>query len=380
MAQDTKIEWTHHTWNPWRGCTKVSPGCAHCYADAMAKRNPDVLGVWGPNGNRVVAAESYWRQPLKWNREAEKAGERRRVFCASMADWLEDWKGSVKDGKNTDLCVCHACGRWVYYIGHCECGNDQRLPRRLTLDEARARLLKTIHLTPHLDWLLLTKRPEAFRERMQAVAALRDSQWRDIADGAKLAGQWLRGAAMPNIWAGCTVENQEHMWRLDELVEIPAEIRFLSCEPLLSALEFSNASRRPGAVKRLGMKGLDGIHLVIVGGESGPNARPMHVDWARSIRDQCQAVGVAFFFKQFGEWAPATHEYGIEGHVMPDDGMTDSDIRCSWIDWDGQLKVPSAHGLMQPVVAIARVGKKAAGRLLDGRTWDEMPAKGGGTS
>jgi len=121
MGQDSKIEWTHHTFNPWRGCTKVSPGCTNCYAETLSHRNPKVLGVWGDKGTRVVASDSMWREPIKWDREAREAGERRRVFCASLADVFED---------------------------------------REELDEPRFRLLRLIASTTNLDWLLLTKRPD----------------------------------------------------------------------------------------------------------------------------------------------------------------------------------------------------------------------------
>lgn len=112
-----------------------------------------------------------------------------------------------------------------------------------------------------------------------------------------------------------------------------------------------------------------GIDWVVLGGESGKGARPMHPDWARSVRDQCQAAGVPFFFKQWGEWAPATKDYGVSGSLMPDTGE-----KFTWIGGDGKTQNPSSHGLVDPVMAIARVGKHAAGRLLDGRTWDEFPA------
>ncbi len=121
MGEGSKIQWTHHTFNPWRGCTHVSPGCEHCYAEALSKRNPAQLGTWGAGGTRVVASEAYWKQPERWNRAAEAAGERHRVFCASLADVFED---------------------------------------RPELVEPRERLWRLIVATPHLDWLLLTKRPE----------------------------------------------------------------------------------------------------------------------------------------------------------------------------------------------------------------------------
>ena len=121
MGTQTKIEWTDHTWNPWRGCAKVSAGCANCYAEHQANRRPDLLGEWGPGGTRVMAAESYWRLPSKWNRDAEAAVEMRRVFCGSMMDFFEDRP-------------------------------ELRLPR--------ARAWRIMIYTPHLDWLLLTKRPD----------------------------------------------------------------------------------------------------------------------------------------------------------------------------------------------------------------------------
>lgn len=105
MAKNTAIEWTHATFNPWRGCTKVSEACAHCYAETLSGRNPSVLGVWGPSGKRVVAAESYWREPVKWNKAAEKAGERRRVFCASLADVFEKWDGPMLDTNEQRLAI-----------------------------------------------------------------------------------------------------------------------------------------------------------------------------------------------------------------------------------------------------------------------------------
>lgn len=122
MGQQTSIAWTDHTFNPWRGCTKISPGCANCYAARDSKRFPAVRGVWGDEGTRVVAAESTWMEPEKWNRAAAKAGKRRRVFCASLADVFEDWRGPMLDHFETELCVCHGCGAWVYYTSSCGCG------------------------------------------------------------------------------------------------------------------------------------------------------------------------------------------------------------------------------------------------------------------
>lgn len=287
MGENTKIEWCHHTFNPWRGCTKVSEGCAHCYAEALSHRNPSVLGLWGDAGTRVVASESAWGEPLKWDRKAREAGERHRVFCASLADVFE-----VRD--------------------------ELVAPRR--------RLARLIWETPDLDWLLLTKRPKT-AERL-------------------IYEMWFSDAEWPrNYWIGTSVENQKHgLPRIDHLRKIPAAIRFLSVEPLL---------------EDLGRIDLTGIDWVIVGGESGPHARPMHPAWVRSIRDQCIAAGVAFFFKQWGEFSP----------VQPLD-VKFKDVR---IDLAGR-DVTFLCGLQGDDDAILfRVGKKAAGRMFDGRTWDEYP-------
>jgi len=250
MAETTKIQWTDHTFNPVRGCTKVSPGCANCYAEKGSKRNPAVLGEWGPDGKRVIAAESYWRQPLKWDREAKAAGVRRRVFCASLADVFED--------------------------------NDQVV-------EARERLWDTIDATPHLDWLLLTKRPENLGHM---VPWCRDH-----------AGEY-RERFWDNVWLGVSVEDQKRAGeRIPKLLEIPAAVRFLSVEPLLGRVDLERAAPcgyycdpSVGHVDH----SLVGIDWVIVGGESGPSARPCRLEWIRSIVAQCEAAGVACFVKQLG--------------------------------------------------------------------------------
>lgn len=310
MGENTKIEWCAHTFNPWRGCTKVSAGCANCYAEQLSKRNPATLGIWGDNGTRVVAAESYWKQPLKWNREAEKAGERRRVFCASLADVFED---------------------------------------RPELLAPRLRLFDLIRCTPCLDWLLLTKRPQNIDRLMLATARIvpgcDDSQ-----DDLLIWLSCWPGNPPANLWLGVSVENQEQAdKRIPELLKIPARVRFLSCEPLLGPVDLQQAipcgyycDEAHGHISH----SPSGIHWVIAGGESGPNARPMHPGWARSLRDQCQDWGISFHFKQVGEWF--------------------------WSEADEQPAYEGAHRY-EHGMHFYRLGKKNAGRLLDGRTWDELP-------
>lgn len=170
MTANSKIEWTHHTFNPWWGCQRVSPGCEHCYAEAFAKRTGH--GIWGPTADRRFFGDKHWAEPVKWNRLALAAGERHRVFCASMADVFED---------------------------------------RRDLDEQRIRLWKLIAATPQLDWLLLTKRPE----NLLAMVPWFDRPW-------------------SNVWLGATVEDRRRATRrMSYLCRVPAAIHFLSLEPLL---------------------------------------------------------------------------------------------------------------------------------------------------
>lgn len=301
MGENSKIEWCDHTFNPWSGCQKVSPGCPHCYAETMAKRNPKTLGTWGPQGTRVRMSAVYWRQPYKWNDAAQAAGTQARVFCASLADVFED---------------------------------------RPELVDWRIDLFKLIEQTHGLNWLLLSKRPEnvvrMIEDAQETVGAIAHGRW------------WL--ARNSHVWVGATSENQGAAEeRIPHLLKIPATVRFLSMEPLLGPVDLSIY---PG-----------GVDWVIVGGESGAHARPMHPDWVRSLRDQCQDVGVPFFFKQWGEWIPQSQmtdeQYGLVAELDPDSaggvGRFKRDNRRS----GGEL--------------FWHVGKKAAGRMLDGQQWDMFP-------
>lgn len=176
MAAKTKVEWCDATFNPWRGCQKVSPGCDNCYAEAITKRLK--LSEWGPGAERTPQSEKYWRQPRNWNVAAVKAGKRRKVFCGSMIDVF-----------------------------------DNAAPV-----EARTRLWELIQDTPNLDWQLLTKRPENIT--------------------GMLPGDW--GEGYPNVWLGVSAEDQrryDHRWPI--LARIPAVVRFVSVEPLLDEVDIS---------------------------------------------------------------------------------------------------------------------------------------------
>ena len=242
MGENTKIEWTHHTFNAWTGCAKVSPGCAHCYAESWSKRSG--LVVWGENGTRRRTSQALWREVLKWNERARQTGERERVFVNSLSDWAED---------------------------------------RPELVEIRKEMFALIEKCEALDFLLLSKRPENFWRFLPWCSV--DSAGRPEA----------YGEAWKNVWLGVTAENQE--WadrRIPLLLETPAAVRFISAEPLLQRLDL--AMHMGIAPQHDDLHGL--LNLVITGGESGHGRRPFDLDWFRSLRDQCAAAGTAFFMKQ----------------------------------------------------------------------------------
>ncbi|KGH29254.1 phage Gp37/Gp68 family protein [Comamonas thiooxydans] len=375
MAENTKIEWTDHTFNPWEGCQKVGPGCDHCYAETRNARYAGGQAInWGPGAPRRLTSASNWNKPLAWNANHEaffaEHGRRQRVFCASLADVFDN-------AINTS---------W------------------------RIDLFGLILKTPHLDWLLLTK-------RIGNVNPMLD----EMAHGNDPDLSLLDMMPLPNVWIGATIVNQEEAERdIPKLLAVPAKVRFLSMEPLLGPVDLRNLPQGEGEIDCLkpstweeaieqwrdtdedwieqfddwfGVKLSDGlsgpmhagIDWVIVGGESGPGARPMHPDWARSLRDQCQAAGVPYLFKQWGEWLPGQNEaHPADGRKVAHHqdgrwGPTQTKIRDSnYVTWDedGVLHHGSLMQTPSSVRADAwaeRVGKKAAGRLLDGRTWDEFP-------
>jgi protein gp37 len=331
MVQDSKIEWTKHTMNPWRGCTKISPGCTNCYADTLSHRNPKTLGVWGPKGTRVVASEVTWREPIKWDKIAEMQGERHRVFCASLADVFEQWDGPMQTSNNIQW--------WKRADGTWTTSDHYRDTVMLTMQDVRARLFALIEATPNLDWLLLTKRPEN-------VLTMTYDAWCKPVPGhvSQNEGDGRHWHWPANVWLGTSVESQQYAnERIPHLLRTPAAVRFLSCEPLLSAVDLFSAVRGPchdcghpleGHALNSRIVGCqagngtdtnplcgcrvvlrDLIHWVIVGGESGAGARPFELDWARSIQNQCYVAGVPWFMKQAGaeprDWTrgdPPNHE------------------------------------------------------------------------
>ncbi|MCR6672179.1 phage Gp37/Gp68 family protein [Devosia ginsengisoli] len=340
MAENTAIEWCDATFNPWIGCTKISPACDHCYAEALMDTRHGRVD-WG--GDRVRTSPANWQQPRRWQRQAAafhaEHGRRRRVFCASLADVF-----------------------------------DNQVPA-----EWRANLWALILVTPDLDWLLLTKRPQNIGKMLPAF-------WDDV-----------KG----HVWLGTTVEDQKRAdQNIPHLLEHDAAVRFVSIEPMLGPIDLAKVClvpQRPGSfrsgihlnalVGRFYESGMpyfdrwndDGtpatgatvarIDWVIAGGESGPHARPSNPDWFRSLRNQCATADVPFLFKQWGEWVGGKFHLDLDDYLQFEDlaetrfyPLSRSTPEHHW----EEDKVPEGLGSV-------RLGKRLAGRTLDGATHDAFP-------
>ena len=329
MAENSKIEWTTHTFNPWMGCTKVHAGCTNCYAEELMDNRYGKV-AWGPNGTRVKTADSNWRKPLQWNRAAWKAGERHRVFCASLSDVFEDWRGPIVDSKGLAIYQCDSCvnvdGSPFRHAVPLEdaiqmhgCGESMRLA---TMDDLRADLFRLIDTTPHIDWLLLTKRPEAVCWMWPEASGdvLASNIERDQREG------WCANYR-PNVWIGTSVSDQATADKaIPELLTCRylTPCLFLSVEPLVGPVDLTpylgGRSYRcqcgfHATETELIFSGGDNYRCAecgqrceigatadwtIVGGESGHGARPCDVEWVRSIVAQCKASDVPCFVKQLG--------------------------------------------------------------------------------
>jgi protein gp37 len=303
MGENSKIEWCDHTFNPWVGCTKLAhptgSACDFCYAAAWAKRTGH-SELW--EGERRRTSATNWQQPIKWDRAAAAAGVRYRVFCASLADVF-----------------------------------DNQVPERWRHD-----LWHRIAQTRHLDWLLLTKRPENIKKMLP--------------DPKTGTPDW--GEGWPNVWLGATAEDQaryDHRW--GHLRQVPARIRFISYEPAIGPM-------LPGMDAHEG----ETPDWIIAGGESGGKARPSNPKWFRDLRDDCAHLGIAFLFKQWGEWAEGVENWKIEATGPKCAFWDPHDNR--WVLFDQPPRQMARYGLEH---RLSRVGKKAAGRLLDGALHDGFP-------
>lgn len=333
MAENTEIEWATHTWNPWLGCTKVSAGCKNCYAETLMDTRYGKV-AWGQNGTRVRTTAAYWRKPIAWNAASQPAfcqpGDQTRVF-PSLCDVFEDWGGPITAG-----------GKNPVYLA-----SDNRASRgpegRITMDDCRTDLFRLIDATPHLTWLLLTKRPEnilkmwPYRTIPEVEAGFESKMYPEYfrAMLPSVPGAMYR----PNVWIGTSIENQETAdQRIPELLKCRelSPVLWLSYEPALGPVDFRFCPGRHGFETQPEsedpISGLDadgrcnhspvgmmtcstrrhwtfadrpsqlncGIDWTIIGGESGPGARTAHIDWYRSAVKQCNESDVAVFVKQLG--------------------------------------------------------------------------------
>lgn len=336
MADNTKIEWADSTANFWIGCTKLSPACDHCYAEADFDLRKHRV-QWGPHGDRSYC-KTGWEMARKFQRAAARnggvdpeLGRKRRIFVNSLSDFFDNHRSITWRGEAWDL----------------------------------------IRSCPDVIFMLLTKRP-------QNIAKMLPDDW---------------GNGYPNVWLGTTVENQEEAnRRIPDLVATPAAVRFLSCEPLLGPVDLRSIStmRWPGAERLNALTGslrgmfgdycatrLPSLDWIICGGESGRGARPMHPDWARALRDQCAGAGVSFLFKQWGEWAPMDAARIVEDVPICDRRGTVRDWMSRYVVFandEGAARVRGHSFTGHSTDLVYLVGKKTAGRLLDGVEHNGVPA------
>jgi protein gp37 len=302
----TNIEWVKDadgnmgkTWNPVVGCTRVSPGCQHCYAERMAAR---LIAIGQAKYQGTLDKNGRWSGVL--NRADDKA-----------------FNEPLRNKKPT-----------VYFVNSMSDLFHESIPEQWLID-----IWNIMRETPRHTYQILTKRADVMMKRVNWLASL---------------------GVLPNVWLGVSVESQQYAdERIPYLLKTPAAIRFLSCEPLLGGVDLWPWLSNPSLAAMEYGKEPPLLDWVIVGGESGPQARPMHPDWARQIQRQCEAAGVAFFFKQWGEFVGGLGQ------------------RINWVSLQSGAYLCGDKNTYEwgDGVVSQRVGKHAAGRLLDGRTWDEMP-------
>lgn len=378
MADRTGIEWTDATWNPVRGCSRVSAGCQHCYAERVAARfsgpgqpyegliHPSTDG-W--NGKVRLVPEAL-QIPWRWSRP-------RRIFVNSMSDLFHPevpfefiaavfWIMSVTT-RHTYQILTKRPERALEFFKWLAVYGDEDARKHGEFMMNTSRFIGRDPFTD-LEWQM----GDAIYDAAHQHPAVKELLWVPATD--RSGGYDNCGPAWPlvNVWLGVSVEDQAAAdERIPLLLQCPAAVRWISAEPLLGPVNLRHLRGNPGPPALPEHTVFNAIHptapwkldWVVAGGESGPGARPMHPDWARSLRDQCAAAGVPFMFKQWGEWAP---EFG-------DDGLPASEGRrgshgaalegSTWAIFDRGER----HG------DVFRVGKKAAGRELDGVLHDGYP-------
>ncbi len=369
MADGTKIEWTDATWNPITGCAVVSPGCTNCYAMKLAgtrlKNHPSRKGLTkdtkaGPVWTGEMRFNRQWLdQPLRWTTP-------RMIFVCAHGDLFAEGVDQV----------------WIDHV------------------------FAVMALAPQHTFQVLTKRPERMREYMLGMPSRRSfiAGYGALVRGGNLPDHYETAyeaiaKPLPNVWLGVSVEDQKRAEeRIPILLDTPAAVRWISAEPLLGPLDLTcihqpnagsgpwwfdalttdrmgwfhdEAAAKPTDEDPLAFSGYSRLDWVVAGGESGPGARPMHPDWARSLRDHCAAAGVPFLFKQWGEWVPQVG--AVDGWTIPDDPEISRIDHRDWEDdhWGEPYRPMWCDDIDDDTVS--RVGKKFAGRLLDGIEHNGFP-------
>jgi len=383
--ENSLISWCDHTQNFWIGCTHVSPGCFMCYAytldlnrfsktlDGGTKEAP--VSHWGPGAPRHRTSIHTWNEPKRWNRIA-KAGFFAEVTRAGKFIARGDMRRLVKIKDDDGVHLIQEGDRVVKVRPRVFCSSLADLLDPEVDPKMLAEALDVIRQCDGIDWLLLTKRPELWRQRLDQAYNYCTQQVRDYNPDLQLwILTWLQGEAPAHIWFGCTMEDQPR-WnlRIEHLCKIPAAVRFVSMEPMIGPVNMFLGANLPSERALRWYRPVGNmIDLVICGGESGDDVkdetgkvirspRPMHPDWARSIRDQCRKAGVAFHFKQWGEWREAA--------------LTIEEEEASiWVTPGGTVyqDVVEIPDEVLGSAMVIRVGKKAAGRLLDGVEHNAFP-------
>lgn len=375
MSDKTAIEWCDSTFNAWSGCTKIGPGCDHCYAETLAKRAPKSFGQWGVGAPRKRTSVANWKLPIKWNAEPF-------FDCPDCG-----FRGATRLTNNSDQPLCANCGQLTFiarrrvFVNSLADWLDNEVEIEWLVD-----LLDLIRQTPNNDYLLLSKRTGLWRSRIELALRYAIANGREaLADWLQ---SWLNGKPPANVWLGATIVNQPEADRdVPKLLAIPARVLFVSVGPMLGPVDLTKVCDRsmkralwinsiepkeanPAHAELVAMFGEDysrnRIVWVICEGEASLHARPMHPDWVRSLRDQCAEFGAAFLFKQWGEWTPGENVSRRAGTVKTADWWNNK-----WDFSTEDLSQDDLHRDDEP--DLYRVGKKAAGRMLDGRIHNEFP-------